>query len=213
MPLKQCKKGSQSGWQWGSGPCIIGKDAKKRVIKMAIKIEGPDKFKKIMQSEGSQWDTDLLEAAQAALSETRYNSPDKFLYAVEDWLATDAYISADDRKKIADEDFAWTEQRKFPINSQEHLDSAVKLIGRAPPDKQAAIKRRIVEIAHRKRLKLPDGWTKGGATYTMAEAEQDGGGHGQFLCKCGAVIKQCRCAGHVNQYQITDATCALCKGA
>lgn len=55
MPLKQCtnKKG-QKGWSWGNGGCIVGPGAKKRAIKVGIKVEGPEKFKKIMEREHSK---------------------------------------------------------------------------------------------------------------------------------------------------------------
>lgn len=66
-----------------------------------------------------------------------------------------------ERDKIDDSDFAWPDapdHPKYPINTQEHLDAAAKLIGRAPEDKQAAIKARAKRIAKRKGLKLPDSW-------------------------------------------------------
>lgn len=68
------------------------------------------------------------------------------------------YIAKDERDKIADQDFAWQDERKFPIDSQTHLDSAAKLLGHAPEDKQAMIKRNIICIAQRKGFSLPDSW-------------------------------------------------------
>jgi hypothetical protein len=69
-----------------------------------------------------------------------------------------AYISKKERENISDDDFAWPEEKKYPIRSQEELDAAAKLIGRAPKSKQAAIKARAIKIAKRKGLKLPDSW-------------------------------------------------------
>ena len=52
MPIKKCtNKEGKSGYSWGNGPCITGPGAKKKVIKMAIKIEGPKEFSRIMKEE------------------------------------------------------------------------------------------------------------------------------------------------------------------
>jgi len=68
------------------------------------------------------------------------------------------YISKKERESIPEEDFGWPEEKKYPIRSQSELDSAAKLIGRAPKDKQGSIKARIKKIAERKGYKLPDSW-------------------------------------------------------
>lgn len=68
------------------------------------------------------------------------------------------YLTKAQRDKIDDSDFAWPEQRKFPIDSQAHLDAAAKLIGRAPVSQQAKIKARAIKIAKRKGFTLPDTW-------------------------------------------------------
>lgn len=61
MPLKQCEKDGKFGYSWGNGPCLIGKDAKKKAIKMGLAIEGPEKFKQIMKSEGySEYATEYM---------------------------------------------------------------------------------------------------------------------------------------------------------
>ena len=52
MPLKQCTKDGKSGFSWGHGTCFTGPNGKKKAIKVGLAIEGPDKFKKIMESEG-----------------------------------------------------------------------------------------------------------------------------------------------------------------
>jgi hypothetical protein len=72
-----------------------------------------------------------------------------------------------ERDKIDNSDFAWPDapdHPKYPITDQAHLDAAAKLLGRAPADKQAAIKGRIEAIAKRKGLKLPDTWTEDAAS-------------------------------------------------
>jgi hypothetical protein len=52
MPLMRCGENGK-GWKFGSsGKCYEGKDAKSLAIKQGVKIYGPEKFKKIMDSEG-----------------------------------------------------------------------------------------------------------------------------------------------------------------
>ncbi len=70
----------------------------------------------------------------------------------------DEYISKDERDKMSLADFAWPEQRKYPIDSQAHLDAAAKLIGNAPQSVQDKIKRNAIRIAKRKGLTLPATW-------------------------------------------------------
>lgn len=69
-----------------------------------------------------------------------------------------AYITAAERRGMPLSDFGWPEERKFPINSQAHLDAAARLIGRAPAAQRARIKARIIAIARRKGLSLPESW-------------------------------------------------------
>jgi phage head maturation protease len=67
-------------------------------------------------------------------------------------------LSKAERDAIDDEDFAWPEEHKYPINTQAHLDAAAKLIGRAPEAEQAKIKARAIRIAKRKGFTLPESW-------------------------------------------------------
>lgn len=53
-------------------------------------------------------------------------------------------------------DFASPNDRKFPIVDQSDVDAAASLIGKA--DDPEAVKTRIIAIAKRKGLKLPDAW-------------------------------------------------------
>jgi hypothetical protein len=62
------------------------------------------------------------------------------------------------REAISLDDLAWPEERKYPVRNQRELDAAARLLGRAPQEKQAAIKARIIRIARRKGLSLPDAW-------------------------------------------------------
>jgi len=64
-------------------------------------------------------------------------------------------LSQKERDKIADEDFAGP-HHSFPIDSQEHLESAARLIGHA--DDPAAVKSKAIAIAKRKGFTLPDSW-------------------------------------------------------
>lgn len=70
-------------------------------------------------------------------------------------LGIERYISKDDRDAIDSDSFAGPHQ-SFPIDSQEHLDAAAKLIGHA--DNPDAVKARAIAIAKRKGFKLPESW-------------------------------------------------------
>lgn len=73
-------------------------------------------------------------------------------------LGLERFISASERDAIPEEDFAWPEEKKYPITSQKRLDSAATLIGHAPEDKQDSIKQRAISIAKRKGFALPESW-------------------------------------------------------
>lgn len=61
-----------------------------------------------------------------------------------------------EREKVPPEDFAGP-NRTFPIETQDDLDSAAHLIGKAKdPEK---VRARLISIAKRKGLKLPESWT------------------------------------------------------
>ncbi len=77
---------------------------------------------------------------------------------LEDIDGLERSLSVKEREAIPLEDFAWPEERKFPIDSQEHLDSAAHLIGKAPADKRDAIKARAIDIAKRRGFTLPEAW-------------------------------------------------------
>lgn len=73
------------------------------------------------------------------------------------------YITAKERDAIPSEDFAWPDAPdgpEYPIDTQEHLDSAAKLLGHAPKNKQASIKARAIKIAKRHGFTLPKSWVK-----------------------------------------------------
>lgn len=71
-------------------------------------------------------------------------------------------LTVKERKAIPLEDFAWPDapggKPKYPIDTQEHLDSAATLIGRAPEDAQGKIKARAKSIAKRHGFTLPKSW-------------------------------------------------------
>jgi hypothetical protein len=76
-----------------------------------------------------------------------------------------AYISKKERDAIPAESFGDPEGRRFPIRNQQDLDDAAHLIGKAGP----GVKKRIIAIARRKGLKLPDSWK------ADANMSEDGG--------------------------------------
>jgi hypothetical protein len=77
---------------------------------------------------------------------------------VEDRQDVLEYIPKDERDAIPLEDFAWPEQRKYPVDTQDHLDSIPTLIGHAPDAMQPNIKARAISIAKRKGLTIPSAW-------------------------------------------------------
>lgn len=65
-------------------------------------------------------------------------------------------LSQSDRDKLDEGDFGDPKGRKFPIVDQDDVYSAAHLIGKAGnPD---AVRKRIIAIAKRKKLSLPDSW-------------------------------------------------------
>jgi hypothetical protein len=147
MPLKNCSANGTTGWKWGdSGHCYTGKNGKKKAIKQGLAVEGVENFAAKAGLEVTQDEIDdvLAEMEEASLEIENYFS--------------NAYISVKERDSISTEDFGWPEEKKYPIRNQKELNSAAKLIGRAPADKQASIKSRIKTIAKRKGLTLPESW-------------------------------------------------------
>lgn len=70
-------------------------------------------------------------------------------------------------KKRADMDlsnFGDPEKRAFPVLNQDDLDNAARLIGHA--DNPEAVKQRLIAIAKRKGLSLPDSWKEDGKEST-----------------------------------------------
>ena len=88
------------------------------------------------------------------------------IYPQEAWDLADSLtitrsLTMKEREKIDDSDFAWPDapdHPKYPIDTQDHLDAAAKLLGRAPENVQAKIKARAKAIAKRKGFTLPDSW-------------------------------------------------------
>jgi hypothetical protein len=159
MPLKPCAGGK--GWQYGNaGKCYTGKDAKKKAIKQGIAEMGPEKFKEEMAKASIDANADLesvLDEMVAYGAEALVVEPDLRNPAQQAVLA---YISKKERDKVPAADFGWPEERKYPVRNQDDLNAAVKLVGRAPADKQGSIKSKLKSIAKRKGLKLPDSWEK-----------------------------------------------------
>ena len=68
-------------------------------------------------------------------------------------------LTNEERNKLNESDFGDPEGRKFPILDQDDVDSAAHLIGKAgDPDK---VKARIISIAKKKGLKIPEAWEEG----------------------------------------------------
>lgn len=79
-----------------------------------------------------------------------------------------------EREKMPESDFAGP-NRSFPIMDQNDVNDAARLIGHASDP--AAVKARVISIAKRKGLKLPDAWqtdAKHSAAFALDTAEPDG---------------------------------------
>ncbi len=70
-------------------------------------------------------------------------------------------MDAETRDKLPDWQFAGP-HRSFPINSQEDVEDAARLIGHA--EDPTEVRRNIIKIAKKLHLKLPKTWTAGEAT-------------------------------------------------
>jgi hypothetical protein len=68
-------------------------------------------------------------------------------------------LSKKQRDELPESDFGDSTRRLFPIVDQDDVDSAARLIGKARNPE--AVKARIVAIARRKGLKIPDAWKAG----------------------------------------------------
>jgi hypothetical protein len=79
-------------------------------------------------------------------------------------------ISQKERDTVPDEDFAGPHQ-SFPIRNQGDVDSAARLIGHA--DDPEAVKSKIIAIAKKKGLSIPDSWQSDKKDETERVAEVD----------------------------------------
>ncbi len=61
-----------------------------------------------------------------------------------------AYISKKERNKMSKDDFGDPENEGYPVKDKKHYTLALQMVGKAPPNKQAAIRKRILEIGKRK---------------------------------------------------------------
>lgn len=110
-----------------------------------------------------------------------------------------ANLSQAQRDQLPAADFAGP-ARSFPITDQDDVDSAARLIGHA--DDPAAVRRRIIAIAKRKGLHLPDAWAKEAG---MSEATTKSA---DYVITFGAAAKamgEGRVGGYVIQFG-SDAT-------
>lgn len=155
-----------SSYNWDNGQPFNGIRARSKALLDGCKRLGITKFRHAAASDGiSLNDIEYTVAEYRALSvEVRDSSRtgdmslDSPCDESEDINESVAYISQEKRDKISTSDFAWPEEKKYPITSQEEVDAAARLLGRAPTDKQASIKRRIIEIAKRKGFSIPKAW-------------------------------------------------------
>ena len=64
------------------------------------------------------------------------------------------------RHALPKEDFGDPEHEKYPVETQKDLEDACRLVGKAPDENQAGIRRRLRAIAKRKGFTLPESWSE-----------------------------------------------------
>jgi len=111
-----------------------------------------------------------------------------------------------DRDKLHESDFGDPERRLFPIMDQDDVDSAARLIGKA--QNPEAVKKRIKQIAKRKKLKVPEAWEKATADMSagLATAEfstEDKGTPGTTAAK--TVVRKAGVIFRAGDYPFKDA--------
>lgn len=143
--------GGGMGWKWGNtNKCWA---SKKDAIKQGY-AENPTKFKQEMnKSKSEMTPEDIAYAKEVMYSRAGKSFEEMMASAL--FEQTVAYIPEHERAKIPDEDFAG-ENRSFPIRNEMDVMHAAHLIGHAPDPSK--VKKRIIEIAKRKGLSLPDAW-------------------------------------------------------
>ena len=90
-----------------------------------------------------------------------YIERDVMLYLNEQdyrWLPEDSYIleslTAKERDAIPKEDFGLPDERKYPLDSEEHVRSAIKLFGHCEEDKKIKLAKAIMEAARKYNIEI-----------------------------------------------------------
>ena len=68
----------------------------------------------------------------------------------------EAWTSKTPRAELPDSIFGLKDDRKFPLDSEQHVRSAIRLFGHAPEDKKKILARRIRSAANRYNIDIPD---------------------------------------------------------
>jgi len=96
MPLKRCVNAEgKKGYSWGNGGCqVAGSDleSKKQAIRVGLKVEGPGRFKKIMEHDKGQFiDQEGLNTAKAIYKEAYPNGViSEFMSSIASYFAAKA---------------------------------------------------------------------------------------------------------------------------
>lgn len=80
------------------------------------------------------------------------------------------FTEAESRANLADSEFGIPEDRKFPLDSEDHVRSAIKLFGHAEASKKPALARRIKKAADNFGIEIPD------------------------TCQCSKYLEACMCS-------------------
>lgn len=154
MSLKRCRlPNGKYGFKWGEKGRVYVQ--KINALKQGIEENyfGDEFHEKLLESNVT---VTVEEVEQAIAKFDKENSEfgNKFLDS------TAKYISKKTREKMPKKEFGWPEEEKYPASTEQEFKAAVHLIGKAPPGKQAMIKKNLMRIAKKNGWAIPETWSK-----------------------------------------------------
>jgi len=149
-------------YSWGDSKSFSGLRAKANALLDGCKKLGINEFRKSAAKSISQYEIEMTIAEFRAKGDRDMGhgpgtTDDSMTEEVEDINQCEGSLSQKNRDKIPAKKFAGP-HRSFPINSQEEVDAAAKLLGHAKPSEQAEIKRNIIRLAKEQNFSLPETW-------------------------------------------------------
>ena len=66
------------------------------------------------------------------------------------------FINETKRSELPDSEFGIPEDRKFPLDTEEHVQSAIKLFGHAEESKKKSLAKKIASKAKQYNIEIPE---------------------------------------------------------